>query len=78
MLSIPHRPGALYEVIAKFSALGLNLTKLESRPIPGRDFEFMFYLDMDASVYSPELIQLLCELGSTPDKFVFLGCYSEI
>jgi len=78
MLSIPHRPGALYEVIAKFSALGLNLTKLESRPIPGRDFEFMFYLDMDASVYSPELIQLLCELGSTPEKFIFLGCYSEI
>jgi chorismate mutase/prephenate dehydratase len=78
MLSVPHRPGALYEVIAKFSALGLNLTKLESRPIPGRDFDFMFYLDMDASVYSPEFIQLLCELGSSPEKFIFLGCYSEI
>jgi chorismate mutase/prephenate dehydratase len=78
MLSVPHKPGALYEVIAKFSALGLNLTKLESRPIPGSDFEFMFYLDMDASVYSPELIQLLCELSSAPEQFAFLGSYSEI
>lgn len=78
MLSIPHRPGALYEVIAKFSALGLNLTKLESRPIPGSDFEFMFYLDMDASVYSPELIRLLSDLSSAPEQFVFLGSYSEI
>jgi chorismate mutase/prephenate dehydratase len=78
MLSVPHKPGALYEVISKFSALGLNLTKLESRPIPGSDFEFMFYLDMDASVYSPELIQLLCELSSAPEQFVFLGSYSEI
>ncbi|MBE7040187.1 MAG: bifunctional chorismate mutase/prephenate dehydratase, partial [Ruminococcaceae bacterium] len=51
MLTASHKPGALYELIAKFSALGLNLTKLESRPIPGTDFEFMFYFDMNASVY---------------------------
>ena len=78
MLSIPHRPGALYEVIAKFSALGLNLTKLESRPIPGSDFEFMFYLDMDASVYSPQLVELLGDLSGGPNTFIFLGSYSEI
>ncbi|MGI6577656.1 MAG: bifunctional chorismate mutase/prephenate dehydratase [Eubacteriales bacterium] len=78
MLAIPHRPGALYQVIAKFSALGLNLTKLESRPIPGSDFEFMFYLDMDASVYSPELIDLLGDLSNSPSTFIFLGSYSEI
>jgi chorismate mutase/prephenate dehydratase len=78
MLSVPHRPGALYEVIAKFSALGVNLTKLESRPIPGKDFEFLFYLDLEASVYSEELIRLLCELSSAPEGIVFLGSYSEI
>ena len=78
MLSVPHRPGALYEVIARFSALGVNLTKLESRPIPGKDFEFMFYLDMEASVYSEELIRLLCELSIAPEGIVFLGSYSEI
>ena len=78
MLSLPHKPQSLYHMIANFSALGLNLTKLESRPIPGSDFEFMFYFDMDASIYSPELVNLLCQLESEPELFVFLGSYSEI
>ena len=43
MLTLPHRPGSLYRMMARFAALGLNLTKLESRPIEGLDFEFMFY-----------------------------------
>lgn len=77
MLSVPHRPNALYHMIAKFSSLGVNLTKLESRPIPGSDFEFMFYFDMEASVYSPEFVSLLGQLENQPEIFVFLGCYSE-
>nr|WP_315021426.1 prephenate dehydratase domain-containing protein [uncultured Aminipila sp.] len=77
MLSLPHRPTSLYNMIAKFSALGLNLTKLESRPIPGSDFEFMFYFDMEASLCSPEVVSLLCELSSQPEIFVFLGSYIE-
>lgn len=77
MLSLPHRPSSLYHMIAKFAALGVNLTKLESRPVPGSDFEFMFYFDMEASVYSPELINLLGQLENQPELFVFLGSYSE-
>lgn len=77
MLSIPHRPGSLYETISKFSALGLNLTKLESRPVPEKDFEFMFYFDIDASVNSEPVISLLCELAGSTDQFDFLGNYSE-
>ncbi len=78
MFSLPHRPGSLYSIIAKFAALGLNLTKLESRPILGKDFEFMFYFDMDASVYSSELISLLSELENSPERFSYLGSYTEI
>lgn len=77
ILSLPHVPCSLYRSIAKFAALGVNLTKLESRPIPGSDFEFMFYFDLDASVYSPELISLLSELENQPETFVFLGSYTE-
>ena len=77
ILSLPHVPRSLYHTIAKFSALGINLTKLESRPIPGSDFEFMFYFDLEASVYSQELINLLCELDNQPETFVFLGSYIE-
>ncbi|MGI6257138.1 MAG: bifunctional chorismate mutase/prephenate dehydratase [Anaerovoracaceae bacterium] len=78
ILSLPHEPSSLYHMIAKFSCQGLNLTKLESRPIPGSDFEFMFYFELEASVYSPALINLLSELEGRPDVFVFLGNYSEV
>lgn len=78
MLNVRHTPGALYAMIAKFAALGLNLTKIESRPIAGTDFEFMFYFDLDASVYAPEALQLLCELDAGPESFTYLGSYSEM
>lgn len=78
MFSLPHRPGALYSVITKFATLGLNLTKLESRPIPGKDFEFMFYFDASVSAHSEELLKLLAELEGTLEQFSFLGCYAEI
>ncbi|MBP5187351.1 MAG: prephenate dehydratase, partial [Clostridiales bacterium] len=75
MLALGHTPGALADTLAKFSSLELNLTKIESRPIPGRDFEFMFYLDFEASVYSEEVISLLCELDAEPTEFAYLGTY---
>ncbi|MBP3647928.1 MAG: chorismate mutase [Clostridia bacterium] len=78
MLNVQHKPGALYSMIAKFSALGLNLTKLESRPIAGTDFEFMFYFDLDASIYDEAALQLLSQLDEGPETFTYLGSYSEI
>lgn len=77
MLSLPHRPGALYAFMSKIAALGLNVSKLESRPIPGKDFEFLFYFDIDASVISPEVIHFLSDLSKEPEMFMFLGNYSE-
>ncbi len=78
MMKIPHKPGSLYRIMARFNALGLNLEKLESRPKPGSDFEFMFYFDIGASIYSPELFELMCELEDDLDGFKYLGSYTEI
>ncbi len=78
MLVIPHKPGSLYRVISRFYARNINLTKLESRPIVGSDFEFMFYFDLNASVYSPALAELICELEHEMESFAYLGSYSEI
>lgn len=78
MLKIPHKPGSLYRVMARFNALGINLEKLESRPKPGSDFEFMFYFDINASVYSKELFELICELEADLDGFKYFGSYTEI
>ncbi len=77
MLKLKHEPGSLYNLISKFAAVGVNLTKIESRPICGLDFEFMFLLDMNISVYSDEIISLLTDLENTTDGFVFMGAYSE-
>ncbi len=78
MLTTPHSPGALYRIIARISSLGINLTKLESRPLPDQDFEFMFYFDLDMSVYSPALMHLMADLESLCETFRYLGSYSEI
>lgn len=79
MLSIPHRPGALAEIISKFSAIDVNLTKIESRPVPGMDFEFRFIFDFEASPGDPSVLSLLSELSQDPEieHFDFLGAYVE-
>ena len=77
MMTIPHEPGSLYNILSRFAALGLNMTKLESRPIPGSNFEFMFYFDIDASVYSENLRALLSELENDSQQFSYLGSYTE-
>ena len=78
MLVTPNKPGALYNVLSCFNALGVNMTKLESCPIPERDFESMFYFDFTVSVYSNNLERLLCELEARGERYKLLGAYSEI
>ena len=78
MMILNHRPGALYKVLARLYVLGINVTKLESRPLPDRDFEFMFYFDLETSIYSEEFVQLMCELEDLCEEFKYLGSYSEV
>ena len=79
MLSLPHRPGSLNGLISKFAAINVNLTKLESRPIPGMDFEFRFTFDFEAPPSDPAVLGLLAELARDPEieHFTFLGAYAE-
>lgn len=78
MAVLPHKPGALYRVLARMNTLGINLNKLESRPIPERNFEFRFYFDLDASVYSEAFRQLMQQLPEMCEEFAYLGSYIEI
>ena len=78
MLVLPNHPGSLYQLLSRFNALDINLIKLESRPLPGRDFEFMFYFDLEASVGSSTFSRLIEELDITANLFSYLGSYSEI
>lgn len=78
VLTLPHRPGSLYQVLARFYALGININKLESRPMQNKDFEFMFYFDMSASVYDNALYSILEQLSDECERFHYLGSYSEV
>ncbi len=77
MLSVSHTPGALFDVLSKFAALDVNIVKLESRPLPGTDFEFLFYFDVDSTPYSEKILKLLSKLSESLEIFVFLGSYGE-
>ena len=78
MMTLPHKPGTLYNVLAKFYALNINLQKLESRPLPNREFEFMFYFDVEASVYAPEMEKLFRDLEAESEQLRYLGTYHEV
>ena len=78
MMVLPHEQGSLYKILSRIYVLGINLNKLESRPLPNKDFEFMFYFDLDTPIYSPKLIQLIGELSAICDDFQYLGSYSEV
>ena len=78
IMTTPHEPGGLYKALGRFYALGINLAKLESRPIPERDFDFMFYMTLETSVYSGALGELLEDMRESSVDFKYLGSYSEV
>ena len=78
IIACNNRPGALYEILSKLAALGINMTKLESCPVTGRNFEFIFFLELEASVHEPGVLPMLEELERSCQSFQFLGNYAEI
>ena len=78
MIVVSHSPGSLNRVLSRFQSLGINLIKLESRPIPNRDFEFMFFFDLECPVAAPEFAVLLSSLGDVCEEFRYLGSYAEV
>ncbi|MBE5787035.1 MAG: bifunctional chorismate mutase/prephenate dehydratase [Clostridiales bacterium] len=78
MLSAAHQPGSLYRLLTHIAVTGLNLTKLESRPMPGKDFEFRFFFDLEGSILDPAVRGLISQLQQDSDQFVFLGNYEEM
>ena len=78
VIACDNKPGALYEILSKLAALGINMTKLESCPVTGRNFEFIFFLELEASVQAPGVLPMLEELERSCQSFQFLGNYAEI
>lgn len=78
ILSCGNKPGELYDIISKPAVLGINMSKLESCPVTGRDFEFIFFVDLDANVREPGVMAMLEDLERSCETFVFLGNYEEV
>ena len=78
IIACDNKPGALYEILSKLAALNINMTKLESCPVSGRNFEFIFFLELEASVQDPSVLPMLRELERSCASFNFLGSYTEV
>ncbi len=78
MLVLPNKPGSLYRVLARFYVLGINVSRLQSQAIAEREFDIMFYFDLDTSIYSQEFVHLMCELEDLCQEFQYLGSYTEV
>ncbi len=78
IVSCEHRPGALHEILSKPAALGINMIKLESCPVSGRNFEFVFFIELEASLKEPGVRAMLGDLERSCQELYFLGNYSEV
>lgn len=76
--SLPHVTGSLYSLLCRFNSLGLNLTKIESRPRADKNFEYLFYLDFSGNVHSDNVVELISQLSEEMPEFSFLGNYCEM
>lgn len=73
VLTTPHESGCLHEILSIFAVNGLNMVKLESRPIPGKSWEYMFFVEFTGSLTAPGMDGVLREISQTAGEFRVLG-----
>ena len=74
---IPHVAGSLHSVLERFALHNLNMTKIESRPVPNEPFRYHFYLDFTGCIHDPDTLQLIASLAEELPNFTFFGNYVE-
>jgi prephenate dehydratase len=77
VFGVGHVPGSLYRCLGAFAERHLNLTKLESRPRPGRPWEYVFYADVAAPASLPEMVEALGALSEHATFTRLLGTYAS-
>lgn len=76
VLALADRPGVLGEILTRFAAHGLSLTKIESRPIPNTPFTYRFYIDILGHAAGEPFQNALAELGPLTTELRILGTYA--
>jgi prephenate dehydratase/chorismate mutase len=78
VIRLAHRPGALHDALRPFVRRGIDLLKIESRPIKGRPWQYNFYLDLQAPTSESEMRGALDEIRAQAEEVRYLGRYSSI
>ena len=74
---VPHQSGSLHEILTIFAVHGLNMVRLESRPIQGRSWEYMFFLEFSGDIAAPGMEGVFRELTQSADHFRVLGNFAS-
>jgi prephenate dehydratase/chorismate mutase len=75
VIELPHQPGALHNALEPFARRGIDLLKIEGRPVKGRPWEYCFYLDLSGSPNDPEVTSAISELRQSRFEVRVLGAY---
>jgi prephenate dehydratase len=73
--AVPNEPGVLHRLLGIFAAAGINMSKIESRPLHGRAWEYVFWIDLDADAADARARAALDELTAAVPMLRVLGCY---
>ena len=75
MFILKHEAGSLYNILKIFAEKNINLLKLESRPIPDKNFEYLFYLDFDGNIEDENVKEVFKKVEDYCISYKILGCY---
>ena len=78
MMVLRHKPGTLYNILGILAKNGVNVLKLESRPIQEHPFEYFFYIDFEGNTETRLTQEILKEMGQRCTEMRVLGCYKAV